>query len=100
MEYANDHAALTCTANIETWLIQSIRLLSADELQSPTGARKGDNSVSSQTAVHTDMISPLCPFLPYPIYTLGIPCKASPIFSYHPFLQSEKGKLRETRNRS
>ena len=59
MDYGNGHAALTCPANTEPWLLQSKRLLSAEELQSSTGARNRDNPVLSQAAVHTDMILPL-----------------------------------------
>lgn len=58
MDYGNGHAAFRCPADTEPQLLQPKRLLSADELQSPTGARNRDNPVSSQAAVHTDMILP------------------------------------------
>ena len=58
MDYGNAHAALTCPADTEPWLLQPKRLLAADELWSPAGASNRNNPVSSQAAVHTDMILP------------------------------------------
>jgi len=56
MHYSHEYATLACPADIEPGRLQPKRLLSADELGSPTGARNRDNPVTSQAAVHTDTI--------------------------------------------
>lgn len=78
-EYGNEHAALTWPAEIEPWLLQPKRLLSADELWSPTGARNRDNPMSTVRQLCTQTGFCLCDLSFSVQYMLrppleGLPC--------------------------